>query len=76
MYSTGNDLYTCDYCGIEMKWDGTDDTHGEMWGCERCGDAFCSKCFIDKFGVGKWMKMMRSGSSILCPTCYRKDEAK
>ena len=74
MYSTGNDLYTCDYCGIEMKWDGTDDTHGEMWGCEKCGYSFCSKCFIDRLGKSVWMKMMKSSSHILCPTCYGKED--
>lgn len=74
MYSTGNDLYTCDYCGIEMKWDGTDDTHGEMWGCEKCGDAFCTKCFIDRHGKDKWLSMMQDSSYILCPTCYGGEE--
>lgn len=50
MYNCIKDTYTCDLCGFEMEWDASDLVHGEMWGCEKCGDTFCSKCFIDRHG--------------------------
>ena len=56
MYSIGNDTYSCDFCGFEMSWDEADETQGEMWGCEKCGNSFCSKCFIDRFGKKHGMK--------------------
>ena len=50
-YNMRKDAYSCDYCGFEIKWDDSDDVHGEMWGCEECGATFCSKCFIDDISV-------------------------
>lgn len=50
MYNSFTDTYTCDVCGFEMAWDASDLVHGEMWGCEKCGNSFCSKCFIDRYG--------------------------
>ena len=47
MYLMSTDTYVCDICGFEGKFDTDNDIHGELWGCERCGDTFCSKCFID-----------------------------
>ena len=55
-YSIKNDSYTCDFCNFEMGWEQKDDVHGEMWGCEKCGDNFCSKCFIDRYGKNEYMK--------------------
>ena len=63
--------YTCDICGVEMEWEETDEIHGELWGCEKCGLCFCSKCFIDRYGRDKYMEMMQGSDVILCPNCYR-----
>ena len=37
MYNIETDNYQCDFCGFEEKWDGTDEIHGDMFGCEKCG---------------------------------------
>ena len=50
MYLMSTDTYVCDICGFEGKFDTDNDIHGELWVCERCGDTFCSKCFIDRMG--------------------------
>ena len=63
MYNCIKDTYTCDLCGFEMEWDASDLVHGEMWGCEKCGDTFCSKCFIDRHGRKEYMKMMQGSVS-------------
>lgn len=70
MYNCIKDTYTCDLCGFEMEWDASDLVHGEMWGCEKCGDTFCSKCFIDRHGRKEYMKMMQDSDLIYCPVCY------
>lgn len=70
MYSIDNDIYTCDFCGFEMEWDATDEAHGGLWGCEKCGACFCSKCFIDRHGKDKYMEMMQGSDLIFCPNCY------
>lgn len=72
MYNTAEDTYSCDICGFEQKWDASDDIHGTMWGCEGCGDCFCSKCFIDKFGHEEYMRMMQNSDLIYCPSCWEK----
>lgn len=71
-YSVARDIYTCDICGFEMKWDGHDEVHGDMWGCEKCGSTFCSKCFKDKYGEKAYQSMMQDFDLILCPDCYEK----
>lgn len=71
-YDMGTDTYSCDTCGFESKWDNKDDIHGELWGCEKCGDTFCSKCFIDKYGQKEYMEMMQSSNQIYCPECWEK----
>ena len=71
-YSIKNDSYTCDFCNFEMGWEQKDDVHGEMWGCEKCGDNFCSKCFIDRYGKNEYMKMMQNFNQIYCPKCWEK----
>ena len=35
MFDMSKDTYTCDFCGFEMQWDGHDEVHGEVWGCEK-----------------------------------------
>lgn len=69
-YINNTARYSCDVCGFEMDWDGSDEVHGEMWGCERCGTTFCSKCFQDKFGQKQYMDMMQNSDLVLCPDCY------
>lgn len=71
-YDTGTDTYSCDTCGFESKWDNKDDVHGELWGCEKCGNTFCSKCFIDKYGQKEYMEMMQNSNQIYCPECWEK----
>ena len=48
---------------------------GSLWGCERCGSTFCTKCFIDKIGEAAYWKMMHGEDMILCPECYEKEDA-
>lgn len=73
MYNMSSDTYTCDICGFEMPWDKTDDRRGEMWGCEKCGKTFCSKCFIDKLGKDVYWDMMKNHDLVLCPECYERN---
>lgn len=72
-YHSEDDTYSCDCCGFRDKWDGTDGIHGELWGCEKCGDTFCSKCFIDKLGSSEYMSMMQEADRIYCPECWEKE---
>ena len=74
MYLMSTDTYVCDICGFEGKFDTDNDIHGELWGCERCGDTFCSKCFIDRMGEEDYWKMMRGSDLIMCPICYAKEK--
>lgn len=74
MYLMSTDTYVCDICGFEGKFDTDDDIHGELWGCERCGDTFCSKCFIDRMEEEDYWKMMRDSDLIMCPICYAKEK--
>lgn len=74
MYNIEKGNYTCDTCGFEMKWDESDDIHGEVWSCEVCGKIFCSKCFKDAHGDTKYYEMMQSGEYIRCPQCFEKAE--
>lgn len=71
-YNDKKDTYTCDTCGFENKWNANDDVHGELWGCEKCGNMFCSKCFIEKHGRTSYMSMMQGSDYLLCPDCYGK----
>lgn len=72
MYYMNDDTYSCDICGFEMKWDDHDDIHGDLWGCERCGDTFCTKCFVESMGREVYDEMMQGSDYILCPECERK----
>lgn len=78
MYLMNSDTYICDFCGIELLWDETSDTNGDMWGCEVCGKTFCSKCLKDKIGEVEYLKVMQATSSeyeddvLRCPDCVRK----
>lgn len=74
MYLMNSDIYVCDICGFEGGWDDHNDIHGELWGCERCGGTFCTKCFIDKIGEAAYWKMMHGEDVILCPECYGKED--
>lgn len=62
----------CDFCGWESKWYLHDEIYSELWGCEMCGRVFCSKCFMDQFGVDAYWDMMQGGGYILCPDCEEK----
>lgn len=73
MYLMESDTYVCDICGFEGEWNDHDDIHGELWGCERCGGTFCTKCFIETIGTNAYWKMMHSEDLILCPECYGKE---
>lgn len=71
------DTYRCDICGFEAKWDETDEIYGDLWSCESehhnyeiCGNIFCSKCFMDKYGYNAYIEMMRDHDYIKCPDCY------
>ena len=75
MYLMSTDTYVCDICGFEGKFDTHDDIHGELWGCERCGNTFCSKCFVDRMGEEDYWKMMHGEDLILCPECYTREDA-
>lgn len=77
MYSMARDIYSCDLCGFEETWDGSDDVHGSLWECEECGAIFCEKCFTDRRGRKAWDTMLHAGligsfetSKIMCPECY------
>ena len=39
---------------------------------EKCGDIFCSKCFIDRYGAEEYMRMMQQSDLIYCPSCWEK----
>ena len=60
--------------GFEGNFDTDNDIHGELWGCERCGDTFCSKCFVDRMGEEDYWKMTRDSDLIMCPICYAKEK--
>lgn len=75
-YHSEDDTYSCDYCGFRNKWYALDDLHGELWGCEKCGNTFCSKCFIDKYGRFEYMSMMQKSDQIYCPECWEKERKK
>ena len=80
MYNMATDKYACDFCGFELKWDETDETHGDMWGCEVCGREFCKKCFTDRHGDENFSMMVRGALSgpfeddlLRCPDCFSKE---
>lgn len=66
-------LCTCEFCGCGLVWDELDSTHGNIWFCEDCGKAFCSKCFADRFGTSEYCEMIQNGEQVLCPECYKKN---
>lgn len=74
MYTMKRGIYICDICGCELEWDDGDDVHGTMWGCERCGKDFCSKCFIDQCCRKDFDDMLHKSDKVLCPDCYGKEE--
>lgn len=56
---------------VILKWVGNRRmmSTAKCGGCEKCGDNFCSKCFIDRYGKNEYMKMMQSFNQIYCPKC-------
>ena len=64
------DLYTCDFCGVQMKWDESKERSGTMYGCEKCGREFCSRCFKKYLGNEKFDDMLADEEKVLCPSCY------
>lgn len=70
------DTYTCDICGFRSKWEAEEDLneggHGSLWGCDKCGGTFCSKCFIERHGLKNYWNMMQNMSNVYCPDCYEK----
>lgn len=77
MYIMDADVYECDFCGFRLKFDESDVVHGNMWECEDCGEHFCEKCFIDRWGHRAWRRMVCDGwigsfatSRIMRPECY------
>ena len=73
-YNMTSDVYDCDFCGVEIPWDGSDDVHGEIWECEVCGHTFCSKCFIDRYGRDSFTRMLQDFDKVLCPVCFGDQE--
>lgn len=69
-----NELYMCDYCGFQGTWVETDLIHGELLGCEKCGNTFCTKCFMEKHGQMDYMNMMQGYNLILCPDCWNREK--
>lgn len=68
------EMYTCEFCGTEIDWEGADDHRGTIWGCEAegCGKAFCRECFEEKHGHGTFCRMTNDDDVIRCPDCYAK----
>ena len=68
------DYYECSVCGEQFDWKkDTDDGNG-IWGCEKCYEPFCKKCFVKKFGIKAWMHMVNQEDLIKCPNCYSIEE--
>jgi len=63
-------IYTCAYCKTDISWEGADDRNGNIWGCDKCGIDFCTKCFIDSEGSEAFQHMMNSMNDTLCPECF------
>lgn len=71
-YNNDRDIYSCDICGFESKWEAKDDAHGELWSCEKCGRIFCTKCFTDRFGNDEYLEMINNADQVHCPDCWEK----
>ncbi len=71
-----SEKYVCDFCGVEIDWEETDDFCGNVWICESCGRTFCSKCLQDAIGQDDYWGMMLSCVPALCPDCYKKANPK
>ncbi len=64
------DLYECDFCGFQERWDAHDDYRGDIWECECCGIHFCTKCFTEKLGKEAFDKMLKETDYVICAGCY------
>lgn len=71
MYLMESDIYECDICGHQEKWDAHDDHRGDMWECEKCGKHFCTACFVAKAGEEDWRKMLSETDNVFCPDCFQ-----
>ena len=71
-------FYFCELCNTLLPWESDDEINGTLWSCEECGETFCKKCFIDKFGEAEYYLMTcadstsEKGEIIRCPECYKK----
>lgn len=61
-------MLNCEFCGIEIDWEGQHHTNGVMWSCEVCGKTVCSKCIEDITH-----KSVGLSSEIKCPDCIKKE---
>lgn len=59
-YNMSTDTYNCDICGFELKWGDSDDI----------------LCFIDRYGIVEYKKMMQQSSRVYCPSCWEEHRAK
>lgn len=60
--------YNCEFCNVEIDWEGQHELNGLMWSCEKCGKSVCSKCIEDITHVN-----VGSSDIILCPDCIKKN---
>lgn len=72
MYLMLGDIYECDTCGVQIPWSKSDPKHGYAWGCEKCGEHFCERCFEESLGRQVFETMIREEDEVLCHRCYRK----
>ena len=71
-YNMQDNTYDCDFCGVTMKWDETDDHHGTMWQCNYCGKTFCSLCFKTALGSENYETMLQDYNEVICHECFPK----
>jgi len=74
VYNPEKDIYICDTCGFEQKWDAYDDNRGDIWECEDCNTHFCTACFVKTLGQTEWDRMLGEMSGVFCPSCYGKEQ--
>lgn len=62
----------CIFCKTGIDWDSADSQRGNIWSCDRCGDDFCSRCFIERTEE-KYPPGHERYIQVLCPNCFTKD---
>ena len=70
MYFLSSDLYECDSCGFQDKWNAHDAHRGDIWECEKCMKHFCTRCFVRKRGQDAFERMLQSTDFVVCPECF------